>query len=145
MLRLARKKLPGIRLHQQDMSSFQLDDRFDSVIIPYDSINHLRRFSDWIRTFRRAKRHLNGGGLLVFDVNTPHRLRELVRAGSSYKEFNGSHMIMTVRDAGRGVTDWHIRIFERIEDNRFGLHEQTIQEVGFDHARVMAALRMLFF
>lgn len=144
MLRLARKKLPGIEFHEQDMSSFQVGRKFDSVIIPYDSINHLRRFSDWIRTFRRAKRHLNAGGLLIFDVNTPRRLRELVQAGPSCREFDGSHLIIDVTDAGRGVTNWHIKVFERIGVDRFRLHVQVIQETGFDHRKIMAALRRLF-
>ena len=48
MLAVARKKLPaGIPLHLADMSSFELDAKFDVVICIYHGINHLLSFSDW--------------------------------------------------------------------------------------------------
>lgn len=78
MLAAARKKLPeGIRLYEADMSNFALNARFDAVICVYHGINHLLRFSDWKRFFECAYRHLNDGGVLVFDIFTIDDLRAL--------------------------------------------------------------------
>ena len=144
MLRIARKKVPGVKLYLQDMSSFRIKGKFDAIIIPYDSVNHVRRFSDWVRIFRGAKRHLNRGGLFAFDANTPHRLRTLVGAEPFVTTFGRGYMIMNIFDAGRGVTEWDIKVFERVQGNQYQLHHQVIQEVAFDHRRIVAALRGVF-
>ena len=48
MLAVARKKLPReIPLHLADMSSFELNAKFDVVICIYHGINHLLSFSGW--------------------------------------------------------------------------------------------------
>ena len=62
MLAIARKRLPHIRLFRQDMTNFHIDRRFDAIVCAFDSINHLRRFSDWKKTFRCVAGHLDDGG-----------------------------------------------------------------------------------
>src|SRR5277367_1472832 len=54
MLSIARKKVPRAKLSRQDMVDFQIDEQFDAVLCVYDSINHIRRFSDWKKVFARV-------------------------------------------------------------------------------------------
>ena len=51
MLSVARKKVPRSKLYRQDMVDFRIDVRFDVIICVFDSINHVRRFSDWKKVF----------------------------------------------------------------------------------------------
>src|SRR5207249_12143326 len=51
MLSVARKKVPRSKLFRHDMVDFQIDARFDVIICVFDSINHVRRFSDWKKVF----------------------------------------------------------------------------------------------
>lgn len=140
MLALARRKVPAARLSLQDMSRFQLGRRFDVVLCVFDSINHLTRFSDWRRLFRRVHAHLEPGGLFVFDVNTPRKLRRLVRSPPYVKGFGGHHLIMSVTDLGRGVTNWNTRVFERGPGGRTRLLEEDIQEAAFPTGRIRRVL-----
>jgi ubiquinone/menaquinone biosynthesis C-methylase UbiE len=74
MLAQAREKLPGVPLYEMDMSAFELDKTYDAILCMYDSINHLLEYDDWIGTFNSVRRHLNPGGIFVFDMNTLARL-----------------------------------------------------------------------
>jgi predicted TPR repeat methyltransferase len=51
MLSVARKKVPRSKLFRQDMVDFRIDGRFDVIFCVFDSLNHVRRFSDWKKVF----------------------------------------------------------------------------------------------
>lgn len=144
MLKYARKKLPNVNFFHQNMAGFKVGRTFDAIICAYDSINHLLRFGDWVRTFRAVKRHLNDKGVFIFDINTEHKLRELVDAPAEVRRFGEHYMIMKVASAGNGVTDWDIKIFEHRRKTSYHLHHEIIKERSFAHERVIAALRRYF-
>ena len=75
MLSVARKKVPSSKLFGQDMVDFRIDGRFDVIFCVFDSINHVRRFSDWKKVFAAVFRHLFPGGCFIFDINTQRKLR----------------------------------------------------------------------
>ena len=77
MLATARAKVPRARFVQADMTTFDLDERFDAVICVFDTLNHLVNLRRWRALFDRAAAHLYAGGLFVFDVNTVGQLRRL--------------------------------------------------------------------
>jgi predicted TPR repeat methyltransferase len=74
MVSVARKKVPRAKLFQQDMVDFRIDGRFDVIVCGFDSINHVRRFSDWKKVFAAVCRHLSPGGCFIFDINTLRKL-----------------------------------------------------------------------
>ena len=144
MLRIARKRLPGVRLHRQSMAGFELDRRFDVIVCLYDSINHLLTFDEWVETFRAAERHLDPGGVFLFDVNTEHKLETLASAPPYTLPFEDHYMIMKVAKARSGAYAWEIKIFEHVLGARYRLHHDLIQERAYPHQRVLGALRSIF-
>ena len=48
MLAVARERLPGAAFHQGDMSSFDLDQRFDAVVCMFSSIGYVKT-EEWLR------------------------------------------------------------------------------------------------
>jgi SAM-dependent methyltransferase len=144
MLSVARKKLPGAPLVQADMVTFELGQKFDVIISVFDSINHILNFADWGRVFRRVARHLAPGGLFLFDINTERKLRRNILEPAWVKPFDGHLLIMDVTDAGRGVSNWNIKVFERQTKDIYKLFEEDIQEVSFPVERIREALLEIF-
>jgi SAM-dependent methyltransferase len=144
MLAVARRKLPGVELVQADMTRVRLGRRFDAVLCLYDSINHLLRFRQWEAVFDRAREHLEPDGVFVFDLNTERRLAALAAARPSVEWFDGHVLLLEVADAGRGVVDWRLRVFERTGQDRYRLHETTIQETSFPLDRIRDSLLRRF-
>lgn len=74
MLSIAKlKETPELPLQfvQGDMRSFRLGQTFDVVTILYDSLNYCVEKADIEKTFYCVATHLNEGGYLMFDMNTP--------------------------------------------------------------------------
>ena len=61
----------------QPMQRLRLPETVDEVICCLDSINYLRKPTDCQKTFRRVYDALTHGGVFVFDINTPQKLRAL--------------------------------------------------------------------
>ena len=69
---------PPLFLHQS-MPRLRLMEPVDGVISTIDSLNYLTRERDLRETFHRVWRWLQPGGLFLFDVNTPGKLRRMDR------------------------------------------------------------------
>ena len=61
----------------QPMQRLRLAEPVDAVICALDSLNYLTRPDDCRKTFRHVFDALTPGGLFVFDLNTPAKLRGL--------------------------------------------------------------------
>lgn len=79
MLDLANKKLAGvpasvserITLRQGDMRSFELQERFDLIYIPFNTFGLLLTVEDQLAALATIKKHLAPGGLFAFSVFFP--------------------------------------------------------------------------
>jgi ubiquinone/menaquinone biosynthesis C-methylase UbiE len=67
MLRVARRRLPGIRLILGDMRKFHLDATFDVVSCLYSAIGHLTTERELGATFAGFARHLKPGGVAIVE------------------------------------------------------------------------------
>lgn len=144
MLAIARNKLPHVKLYRQDMTRLNIDRRFDAILCVFDSINHLTRFGDWLKVFRRVKLHLNDGGLFIFDVNTPARLRRLCISRPWATPFGKHWEIITVTKGRGALFNWHLQVLEHRRRNQYQLHTETIPEMAVPIERITASLRPLF-
>ena len=67
MLRVARRRLPGVRLFPSNMESLRLGERFDVVSCLFSAIGYLRTRAALARAFAAFVRHLEPGGVLLID------------------------------------------------------------------------------
>ena len=141
MLSVARKKVPRVKLFRQDMVGFRIDGRFDVIFCVFDSINHVRRFSDWKKVFAGVRRHLSPGGCFIFDINTQRKLERHISEPPWVHRFERNLLIIDVTALPSGGSNWNVKVFEHRNGSRYTLHEEDIVEVSFPLPQVMAALR----
>jgi ubiquinone/menaquinone biosynthesis C-methylase UbiE len=67
MLKVARKKHPGIRFTQGDMRSFDLGRQFDVVTCLFSAIGYMKTKADLQTAVRNMGRHLAPGGVLLIE------------------------------------------------------------------------------
>lgn len=144
MLSIARKKVPQAKLSRQDMVDFQIDERFDAVLCVFDSINHIRRFSDWKRVFARVRQHLSPGGCFIFDINTQRKLERHIAEPPWVHPFGRNLLIIDVTALANHGSNWNIKVFEQVNHIRYTLHEEDIVEVSFPLGKIMEALHRQF-
>lgn len=71
MLSAARKKSSKVKWLKSDMRDFSIEDKFDLVIIAYNSFLHLLTIEDAESCLLCVKRHLKPNGRLILDVVNP--------------------------------------------------------------------------
>jgi SAM-dependent methyltransferase len=64
---IARAKVPAAKFWQGDMTSFQLEGRFDAVLCLFSSIGYLLRLEQVTRALRRFAEHLAGDGVVLVE------------------------------------------------------------------------------
>lgn len=67
MLKVAKKKHPGIRFHQGDMTDFDLKRRFDVVVCLFSSIGYVKTRSRLQKAIKTMSKHLFPGGVLLIE------------------------------------------------------------------------------
>jgi len=145
MLAVARGKLPdGTALYEADMTAFRLSRRFDVIVCAYQGVNHLLSLPDWRRFFGCAYRHLNPGGLLVFDIATVSYLEAMARGPKVVEPFGDNYLQITVSTADGAVFRWQIEVFERQPDGQYALITQDVRLRSFPVDEVTAALGRRF-
>jgi SAM-dependent methyltransferase len=67
LLAIAAERLPGVPLHQGDMTSFDLGRRFDAVVCLFSSIGYAKTVENLERAVTSMANHLEPGGVLVIE------------------------------------------------------------------------------
>lgn len=139
MLSIARKKVARAKLFRQDMVDFQVNQRFDVIFCVFDSINHVRRFSDWKKVFVTVRRHLSAGGCFIFDINTQRKLDRHIAEPPWVHRFGRDLSIIDVTSLANRGSNWNIKVFEHVAHARYVLREEDIIEVSFPLQKIVAA------
>ena len=102
--------IPPIFLHQS-MPRLHLGMEVDAAISTLDALNYLTRTADLRETLRRGYRWLRPGGLFLFDVNTPYKLRRM--DGQVYlDETEDSYCVWrTFYAPGRKICTYQVDLF----------------------------------
>jgi len=67
MLAVAKKRFPEILFHHGDMSSFNLNKKFDSVTCLFSAIGYMRTVRNMQKAIKQMSQHLKPSGVLVVE------------------------------------------------------------------------------
>jgi SAM-dependent methyltransferase len=144
MLSIARRKAPKARLIHSDITALDLAQRFDAIVCPFDTINHVTSLSGWRKVFRNAHSHLNRGGIFVFDVNTEAKMERYRLEPAAADMSKDAVTIVDVRRTARYRYKVMHKVFERARGNLFNLHEMEIPEFVVPTPKILAEIRPFF-
>lgn len=68
MLKIAKKKVKGVKFIQQDMKKLRLNKKFDIITCLFSSINYNQNLKELKKTLTNFYNHLNDTGILIFDA-----------------------------------------------------------------------------
>lgn len=67
MLKVAKKKFPGIKFYQGDMRTFKLKKQFDIIVCLFAAISHMTSKTQLRKTIKNLSNHLKPGGILILE------------------------------------------------------------------------------
>ena len=142
MLRVARRRLPGVPLFRADMRAFDLGRRFDVVVCLFSSIGYMRNRGELRAAIRSMAAHLVPGGLLVVE---PWLRREVFRprtVHSSLEKSDTVHVARMVSSRRRGsmsVMDMHHLAGTRSGVRHFVEHHELWMAPDVEYRAAFAA------
>ena len=80
MLMVAREKSEGMDILylNQDMCDFELYGTVDFIVSSLDCMNYITDKRDLLRVMKLVNNYLEPGGLFIFDINTRHKLENII-------------------------------------------------------------------
>lgn len=140
MLKIARRKNPGIVFVKGDMQNFRIDNKFDVVICLHNSINHLLELNQWRQTFETISRHLKKDGLLIFDSNPPSKMDYYISAGPGIKQVGQNYIINQVLDGPKpNQYVWGNKVLTK-KGSRFKVHDEPVLVSTYSDQEIIDAL-----
>ena len=144
MLKIARRKIRSAEFIRADIRTPLSPRKFDAVICVYDTLNHLIRYNDWKKVFLNVSEMLNPGGIFIFDVNTPYKLRMLQSISPHFHRFGDNYLVIDVKKSGGSVYNWNLKIFEHTGRKNYRLVESNIAESSFETIKIIRTLGRTF-
>ena len=145
MLRVAKDKLrlagfAEAALVLGDMRSFLVPRPVDAVVSACDGVNYLLNEDDAALFFNAAFDALRPGGLLLFDISSPYKLKKLLD-GHSFGEdlVDCAYLCQNSYDANSMLLQMDLSMFVREADGRYA----RVEETHFQRAYEAEALRTL--
>jgi SAM-dependent methyltransferase len=144
MLAIAKRKAPKAELLLRDITSFDLDRRFDVVVCPFDTINHITSFSAWKRVFENAHRHLKPNGIFIFDVNTEYKMENYRTDPVTADVEDDVVSMVQVERTKRYHYNVILKIFRRLRGVQFRLDEMVLPELVVPTETILKELAKYF-
>lgn len=147
MLAIARERLQSqnmttLPLLQQDIRELDLNESFGVIYSFCDTINYLLEDDDVQITFAHVARHLEKGGLFLFDVHSPFKITDHFASGPIVDEDESIAYIwvpdvdpLTLR------VDHHLHFFVQQENGLYRRYSEIHQQRGYTLKQLEGWLR----
>jgi len=144
------RKYPNVKILNQDMTKFSIDDKFDAALCCCDGVNYLDE--EKVRLFfERVSRHLKEGAPFIFDIGTEYKYYSMYNNSTYlYDCDNIFYAWENVLDEKSQTVDININFFIKDDNDKYSrvIEEQThyihktekiiklLEEAGFDDIKV---------
>jgi len=144
MLKKAEKNLAKKDLVLADMTDFDLDKTFDTVLCNYNSICHLLKWDEWQKFFEMSSEHLEKDGLLIFDINTLYEFDNITNDFAQFYNFDDDTVCLEMQKKD-WIYEWLVKIFKKSDDWRYDLIEEVVKENSFPINKIKKELKEKWF
>lgn len=137
--------LNRIRWMQGDMLKLTLRDRFDVVACVNDGLNYLDSKEDLVQFFKVCYDHLRPGGLLLFDLSSPYKLKHILGDKTIAETFEDSAYIWENHySEEEGTLEFDFTIFELDGNGRYQRRFEQHRQRSFEREEVEEAADLYF-
>jgi len=118
MLNVAREKAekPGqdILFLNQHMTEFELYGTVDAIISSLDSVNYITEDGGVEQMLKLCNNYLNPGGLLIFDINSEYKLKNILGNNTFVYDEDGAYCVWhNFYDENERICDFELTVFEK--------------------------------
>lgn len=143
------RKNPGIKLLNQNMIGFNIDDKFEAAICSCDGVNYLNK-DEVLLFFRSVYDHLLPEGKFIFDISTKNKYTTLFDDTYVYDDGEIFYVWENILDLEEKKVNVEINFFVNDRHNKYDrineiqtqyIHEINeivllLQEAGFNNIKI---------
>ncbi len=118
---------------QQDMRSFELYGTVDAAFCCLDSLNYLLKTADVAKCFDRVHNYLNPDALFIFDVHTPHCLKQYGQSDFITEEEGVLLAWQNDYCEKTNICDFYLTFFVENEDGSYRRVDEVQRERAYAH------------
>lgn len=125
----------------QDMTRLDMFGTIDVTLCALDSLNHLPDLAAVEKTVGRVSLFCEPKGLFIFDINTPHKHRNILGNNTFVYDMEEVYCVWqnTYSEKDNRV-DMCLDFFERREDGLYSKYEDEFSEIAFDESVIDSIL-----
>ena len=117
----------NVNLIYYDMIDFSNENTYDVIVILLDSINYVTDPNDLKKLFENSYKNLKEGGLIIFDINSEKKIKEVFGSNSYVYEYEDIFYTW-VNDYYDEIVDMHLDFFVENEDGTYKRIKEFQQE-----------------
>ena len=137
----SRRRGIAIPFVQQDMKALNLHRPMDAVLATCDGVNYLLTEEDLLTFFRAAFRAVRPGGAFIFDVSTPHKLKDVLCTGLLGEDReNITYLWQNTWHEKRKTVEMDLTFFAKDEDGRYRRIDERQHQRAWDQTTLKETL-----
>ena len=137
----SRKQGASIPFVRQDMRALNLHRPMDAVLATCDGVNYLLTEEDLLSFFRAAHRSIRPGGAFIFDISTPHKLKNVLCSGLLGEDReNITYLWENTWHENRKVVELDLTFFVREEDGKYRRIDERQHQRAWDQQTLKETL-----
>lgn len=127
----AEKEKKDILFLNQDMTDFELYGTVDAIVSSLDSVNYITEDGGVLQMFKLCKNYLNPDGILVFDINSEHKLKNILGNNTFvYDEDGVFYVWQNFYDENSRLCDFELNFFIE-KDGEYKRFDEYQQERAY--------------
>lgn len=121
----------------QDMTDFELYGTVDACICSLDSINYLTKASDVKKCFSLIYNYLIPDGVFVFDINTPHRFKNIY-GNNAYILEDAKSLCAWQNEYNEKtkICRFYLSVFTENDDGSYSRNDETQRERCYSRKQI---------
>lgn len=136
MLTMAQEKAfaaqKNIKFIMQDMKTLEMRRTYDTVVCMCDGMNYITESEDLAQVFAHVERHLNPGGIFLFDLSTQYKLKEVIGCETFAETFEeGAYIWENQYDEDREILEFWLTLFVK-EGDLYDRAEEYHKQRSYD-------------
>ena len=128
----AKEKGLDILFINQDMCDFELYGTVDAIICSLDGVNYITDKEALKKVFALVKNYLNPDGIMIFDINSEHKLRKVLGENTFVEDEEGVFYVWQNEfDEEEKICTFILDIFEEDEDGKYSRFQEYQEERAY--------------
>ncbi len=124
----------------QDMCEMELFGTVDAIVCALDGVNYIADFENLKKLFRLIHNYLNPGGVFVFDINSVHKLKNVLGNNTFVNDEQGIFYVWQSEFSEETrICDFGLTFFEEQEDGSYERFDEFQQERAYTVAEITDA------